>query len=187
MAMIVRRFGEGVVNGVMLRGFSFPNAERLTSVQFVDPSQSNFFGVANQVYALDFEEMRGSQKSFEAIAAYINGATVNLTYHGNPQCYTGAYVTDAFMKILGGAPIMGRDFSPADNTPGAEKVALISHRLWQRDFGSRPDIVGQAVWLNGKSAVIIGAMPPGFAFPINEELWIPLYREFAGELSSPRR
>jgi putative ABC transport system permease protein len=175
-----------VVNGVMLRGFSFPHAERLTSIQFIDPSQSNFFGVASQVYALDFEEMRGSQKSFEAIAAYINGSTVNLTYQGNPQRYTGAYVTDAFMKILGVGPIMGRDFSPTDNMPGAEKVALISHRLWQRDFGSRPDIVGQAVRLNGKSAVIIGVMPPGFAFPVNEELWIPLYSEFPPRPRSDR-
>ena len=167
-----------VVNGTLLRGFSFPNADRLTSVQFIDPTQNSFFGVANQIYALDYEGMQASQKSFEHLAAYINGATVNLTYQGNPQRYTGGYVTDLFMKILGVAPIMGRDFSAADNLPGAEKVALIGHKLWQRDFGGRPDIVGQPVRINGKSATIIGVMPPGFAFPGNEELWLPLFSEF---------
>ena len=167
-----------VVNGVMLRGFSFPNADRLTSVQFIDPAQTNFFGVANQIYALDFEEMRANQQSFAHLAAYINGATVNLTYEGNPQRYTGGYITDAFLKILGVTPLMGRDFTAADNTPGAEKVALIGYKLWQRDFGARRDIVGQSVRINGKPATIVGVMPPGFAFPQNEEIWIPLFSEF---------
>jgi putative ABC transport system permease protein len=57
-------------------------------------------------------------------------------------------------------------------------VALIAHGLWMRDFGGASDIVGKAIRLNGAPATIIGVMPPGFAFPVNEELWIPLYSEF---------
>jgi putative ABC transport system permease protein len=167
-----------VVNGTMLRGFAFPTADRMMGIQIIDPAQSNFFGVANQIYALDYEELRANQQSFEHVAAFINGSTVNLTYEGNPQRYTGAYVTESFLKILGVAPFMGRDFTAADNAPGAEKVALIGYQLWQRDFGARPDIVGQAVRLNGRPATIVGVMPPRFAFPGNEEIWIPLYSEF---------
>ena len=74
--------------------------------------------------------------------------------------------------------MMGRDFTAADNKPGAEKVALIGYGIWQRDFGGAPDIVGKGVRINGKPATIIGVMPKGFAFPTNEELWIPLYSEF---------
>ncbi|MES2697612.1 MAG: ABC transporter permease [Verrucomicrobiota bacterium] len=167
-----------VVNGVMIRGFAFPNAGRMTSIQFIDPSQNNFFGVANQIFALDYQEIRASQKSFERVAAYINGSTVNVTYNGTPQRYTGAYITEDFLKILGVAPSIGRDFTSEDNRPGAEKVTLISHKLWQRDFGSNHNIVGTSIRLNGRSATIIGVMPPGFAFPQNEELWIPLFNEF---------
>src|ERR1700704_4415601 len=65
-----------VVNGVMLRGFSFPNADRLASVNFVDPTTANFFGVNGQVFAMDYEELRPSQRSFELLAAYLNGSTV---------------------------------------------------------------------------------------------------------------
>src|SRR5262245_43874656 len=57
-----------VVNGVMLRGFSFPNADRLVSVNFVDPTTRNFFGFNGQISAKDFEEMRPEQKSFERVA-----------------------------------------------------------------------------------------------------------------------
>lgn len=167
-----------VVNGVMLRGFSFPNADRLVSLNFVDPSTANFFGVNGQVSAMDFEELLPQQKSFDALAAYLNGSTVNVTVNGHPQRYTGAYVTDPFLRILGVAPMMGRDFAPADNSSGAGKVAIIGYGIWQRDFGGAADIVGQGVRINGKPATIVGVMPKGFAFPINEEIWIPLYSEF---------
>lgn len=169
-----------VVNGVMLRGFSFPTADRLMGVRFIDPDPKrvNFFGPPNQIFSLDYEELAAGQKSFEVLAGYLSGSTVNLTYQGAPKRYTGAYVTPDFFRALGVAPVVGRDFSAADNKPGAEKVALISHLLWQRDFGANPNIAGTAVRLNGKAATIIGVMPPGFAFPQNEELWVPFFNEF---------
>src|SRR5215471_5215315 len=71
-----------VVNGVMLRGFSFPNADRLASANFVDPTSTNFFGVNGQISSMDFEEIRPVQQSFDRLAAYLNGSTVNMTVDG---------------------------------------------------------------------------------------------------------
>ena len=167
-----------VVNGVMLRGFNFPNSARMVSVSFIDPTSKNFFGQNGQVSPMDFEEVRPKQQSFELMAAYISGATVNVTNEGAPRRYTGAYVTDTFLRILGVSPSMGRDFRPEDNVEGAEKVALIGYGVWQRDFGGAPDIVGKALKINGSPATVIGVMPKGFAFPINEEWWVPLFREY---------
>src|SRR3954471_15159497 len=124
-----------VVNGVMLRGFSFPNAERLASLNFIDPSSATFFGVNGQVSPKDFQELLPQQQSFEKLAAYLNGSTVNVTVDGHPQRYTGAYVTEEFLRILGVSPMLGRDFTAADNTPGAARIAIIGHAIWQRDFG----------------------------------------------------
>jgi putative ABC transport system permease protein len=167
-----------VVNGVMLRGFSFPNAGRLASLNFIDPSSATFFGVNGQISSKDYQELLPAQQSFERLAAYLNGSTVNITVDGHPQRYTGAYVTEDFLRILGVTPLMGRDFTAADNTSGAGKVAIIGHALWQRDFGGASDIIGKGFRLNGKAATVIGVMPKGFAFPTNEELWIPLFSEF---------
>jgi predicted permease len=167
-----------VVNAVMLRGFSFPNADRLVEVNFIDPSTATFFGVNGRVTALDFEDLRSVQRSFERIAAYLNGSTVNVTIDGRPLRYTGAYVTEEFFPSLGVAPVRGRDFHASDNQPGAEKVAILGHALWQRDFGGAEDAIGRVVRINGKPATIIGVMPPGFAFPVNEELWLPLFSEY---------
>src|SRR5438093_4935428 len=112
------------------------------------------------------------------MAGYLNGSTINVSYKNNPQRYTGGYVTEDFFKIIGVSPVMGRDFTAEDNKPGAEKVALLGDEIWRRDFGADPNIVGQAVRINGKAATIIGVMPPNFRFPSSEELWTPLYNEY---------
>ncbi|MFN7940117.1 MAG: ABC transporter permease [Thermoanaerobaculia bacterium] len=167
-----------VVDAVFLRGFSFPNADRLVSVQLIDPTQTTPFGVNSQIFPLDYLDLREQQKSLDRMSAYLNGSTVNMTVDGNPQRYTGGYVTEDFFRVLGVRPILGRDFEAADNAPGAPKVAIIGHQLWQRDFGGRADVLNKAVRLNGKPATIIGVMEKGFAFPQNEQLWIPLFNEF---------
>src|SRR5438270_14071046 len=104
-----------VVNGVLLRGFSFPNADRLASADFIDPSSANFFGVNGQMSAMAFEGRLPDQKSFEAMAAYLSGSTVNVTVERRPQRYTGAYTTENFLRVLGVTLLMGRDFTAADN------------------------------------------------------------------------
>jgi putative ABC transport system permease protein len=170
-----------VVNALVLRGFSFPHPEQLMSVGLIDPQaseQNNNFGIGNIPSSQDYEDMRAAQQSFALMAGYLNGSTINVSYRGNPQRYTGAYVTEDFFKIIAVSPVLGRDFTAEDNKPGAEKVAILGHKIWQRDFGSDPKIVGQAIRINGRSATIIGVMPPSFEFPSNEELWVPLYNEF---------
>ena len=167
-----------VVNAVMLRGFSFPNADRLVSVQFIDPTTTTFFGVNARTTAMDYEDLRAAQQSFDLLSAYLNGSTVNVTIDGRALRYTGAYVTEDFFRILGVAPARGRDFSAADNARGAEKVVILGHGIWQRDFAGAEDVVGRAIRVNGRPATIVGVMPQGFAFPVNEELWIPLFSEY---------
>ena len=170
-----------VVNAFVLRGFSFPHPEQLMSVGLIDPQgtpQNNNFGAGNIPTAQDYLDLRAAQQSFSMIAGFLNGSTINVTYKNNPQRYTGGYVTEDFFRIVGVSPIMGRDFTAEDNKPGAEKVTILGHEIWQRDFNGDPNIVGQAVRINGRAATIIGIMPPNFKFPISEQLWVPLFNEF---------
>ena len=188
LAILVLALGIGgaitqftVVNAIVLRGFSFPHPEQLVSVGLIDPKasdQNNNFGVGNIPAAQDYEDMKAAQHSFAMMAGYLNFSTINLTYRNNPQRYTGAYVTDDFFKIIGVAPALGRDFTADDNKPGAQKTAILGDEIWRRDFNADPKIVGQGVVINGKAAIIIGVMPPGFKFPVAEELWTPLYNEW---------
>lgn len=168
-----------VVNATVLRGFSFPDSHQLMDVQLIDPTQpagGNPFG--GRVTSMDYEDMKAAQTSFSSLAGYMSGSTVNVTYRGNPQRYQGGYVTENFFPILGVSPVLGRNFTAADNQPGAERVALISYSLWERDYSRDPNIVGESVRINGRSSTIVGVMPPKFNFPVNEQLWLPLYNEF---------
>src|ERR1700756_5757472 len=170
-----------IVNAIVLRGFSFPHPEQLVSVGLIDPKasdQNNNFGNGQIPTAQDYEDLKAAQKSFSMMAGYLNGSTVNVSYKNNPQRYTGGYVTEDFFKMLGVSPILGRDFTAEDNKPGAEKVAILGHEIWKRDFNADPNIIGQSVRMNGKAATIIGVMPPNFKFPVSEELWTPLYNQF---------
>jgi len=121
-----------VVNGIVLRGLSFPNSEQLMSVGLLDPKasdQNNNFGLGFIPTAQDYEDLKNAQQSFTMMAGYLNGSTINVSYKNNPQRYTGGYVTEDFFKILGVSPILGRDFIAEDNKPGAEKVTILGHEI----------------------------------------------------------
>src|SRR5436853_1712135 len=188
LAVLVLALGIGgattqftVVNAIVLRGFSFPHPEQLMSVGLIDPKASdqvNNFGVGQIPTAQDYEDLKAAQKSFAMMAGYLSGSTINITYKNNPQRYTGGYVTEDLFRIVGVAPVLGRDFTAEDNKPGAEKTLILGDEIWRRDFNADRNIIGQAVRVNGKAATIIGIMPKGFKFPFSEELWTPLYNEF---------
>src|SRR6266550_5674426 len=144
LAILVLALGIGgamtqfaVVNAIVLRGFSFPHPEQLVSVGLIDPKasdQNNNFGVGQIPTAQDYEDLKAAQKSFSMMTGYLSGSTINVTYKNNPQRYTGGYVTEDLFKIIGVSPVIGRDFTAADNKPGAEKVAILGDEIWRRDF-----------------------------------------------------
>jgi hypothetical protein len=88
-----------VVNGVVLRGLSFPHPEQLVTIGLIDPKasdQNNNFGFGVIPTAQDYEDLKASQQSCSLMAGYLSGSTINVTYKNNPQRYTGGYVTEDF-------------------------------------------------------------------------------------------
>ncbi|SDS66081.1 ABC transporter permease [Opitutus sp. GAS368] len=166
-----------VIDGVLLRGMPFPEPAQLVDVQWRDPKQPP--EVTTNLLPADYLELRPAQRSFTDLAAYLNLSTINITITRTPQRLQGAYVTENFFSVLGVKPVLGRDFTADDNRPEAPRVALISHTTWQHEFNGARGIVGQTVRLNGRAATIIGVMPPGFAFPQQEQIWLPLFNTFA--------
>jgi putative ABC transport system permease protein len=75
---------------------------------------------------------------------------------------------------LAGRQIIGRDFAPSDETPGAPPVAILNYGFWQRRYGKEPSIIGCTVRINGAPTTVIGVMPQGFFFPQKQDLWVPL-------------
>src|SRR5437588_6313844 len=109
------------------------------SVGLIDPKasdQNNNFGLGNIPTAQDYEDLRAAQKSFSMMAGYLSGSTINVTYKNNPQRYTGGYVTEDLVKIIGVSLVIGRDFTASDNKPSAGKGGSAGDEILRRDLNS---------------------------------------------------
>jgi putative ABC transport system permease protein len=160
-----------VVNTVLLRPLPFKDPERLVMV-WEDASKHGF--PRDTPAAANFVDWREQNRVFEGMSA-IAEESFNLTGAGEPERIDGRRVSANLFALLGVEPRLGRAFLPEEDSPGAGRVVVISHALWQRRFGSDEKIVGKAVTLNGESYMVVGVMPPGFQFPSREdELWVPI-------------
>lgn len=128
----------------------------------------------NAVYYPDLAEWRARAKSFEAVSG------VRAVYHtfsdanGAPETYLTTEVSANLFALLGVKPILGRDFLPSDEVPGAEPAVMLRYDVWMNRFGANPAVVGQIVRVDGQPTRVIGIMPHGFAFPWTQDLWMPL-------------
>ena len=128
---------------------------------------------------MDFEEFLPVQKSFELMAAYLNGSTVNMTVDGEPRRYTGAYVTETFLRVLGvdadHGPRLHRRRQPAGRREGGDhRLRHLAARLRRRGATSSARRSGSTASRRRSSASCRRVS----RFPTNEELWIPLYSEY---------
>jgi putative ABC transport system permease protein len=166
-----------VVNAVLLRPLPFQDADRLFRVY--ETNRERRGGVT----APNFTDWRAQQTKFEQIAASF-GRNYNLTSGGEPERLSGARVSANYFALVGVQPVIGRSFSPAEDQHGANRVAILSHGLWQRRFGGNEGIIGQTITLDREQHVIIGVMPPTLRLQANSaQIWIPLALS-PGELSA---
>jgi predicted permease len=163
-----------VVNGVLLKALPFPEAQQLISltesskeVPFMDVSYPNYL------------DWRAQQTTLDNLAAgYWAGGV--LTGGGEPERITGRFVTASFFTTLGVNPHAGRFFTDQEDAPGAERVMVLSQRLWQRRFGGNTDVIGKPVQYSGESWTVIGVVPGNFDYysveNANNDFFIPLGR-----------
>ncbi len=160
----------GFVDAALLEPLPFANPTRVMSV---DESSANF-PHANQSRD-DYEDWKRLNRSFSSLEVY--GGTGYLLHMGSTtEPVPAARVSDGFFRTLGVKPMLGRDFLPGEDQPGKPKIAMLTYGTWVKRFGSRRDVIGQAVSLNGDSYTIVGVLPREFAFGPrgNAEFWTPL-------------
>jgi putative ABC transport system permease protein len=136
----------------------------------------------NEAAIGNFLDWRSRNQSFDQLGALFD-TDMNLTGVGEPQRIKSVVATTNFFQVLGVQPMLGRSFSPESETPGSPFTAIISHELWQRQFGSDPGLINKSLTLNGHQVEVIGVMPPGFElqFPISVhvDMWVPFVIDVA--------
>ncbi|HKP88091.1 MAG TPA: ABC transporter permease [Blastocatellia bacterium] len=176
-----------VVNTVLLRPLPYKSPDQLMIVW----EDGTRYGFPKDTPApANFIDWRDQNQVFESMAA-IADQTFNLTGTGEPEKIEGQRVSATFFPMFGVDPMLGRWFLPEEDQPGAGRTVIMNYGLWQRRFGSDPDIVGKPVTLNGQPYTVVGVMPKEFRFPdpyqISTEetaLYVPL--AFSSEEASNR-
>jgi putative ABC transport system permease protein len=158
-----------VVDGVLLRPLPYPEPERLVLL-WERHNQLPEMMVSWPDY-LDWKERN---RVFEDLAVYNRYENVTLTGEGDPELLAAGRITGNLLRILGTRPALGRGFLPEEDRPGAERVAILGHALWQRRFAGDPGILGRTVVLDGRPHAVVGVMPPGHDFPRGNEIYLPL-------------
>jgi predicted permease len=160
-----------VVHAVLLRPLPMRDDARLVRLSTVGKQG------AGPTSALDLKDLREQARAFEGLVG-LASAAVTLgadSAESSPEKVRTALVTAEFFQVLGADVRLGRALQAGDDAPGAPKVAVLSHGLWQRRFGGSPSVLGRSLNLGGPEPwTVVGVAAPGFDFPARSELWTPL-------------
>ena len=179
-----------VVSAALIRPLPVTEPDRLVYV--FSGSRASPWSVASYP---DFLDYRNKDEVFSDLLTY-SSITVSARNDDQSDLISGSIVSGNFFDVLGLRAEIGRTFLPEeDSTPNTHKVLLISHGLWERRFGSSPNIIGQQLNLNGHAFSIIGVTPAGFNGPEileNNDIYVPMMMQavvrppragFSGELN----
>ena len=168
-----------VVNAVLLRPLPFPEPDSLVAVFETDTQRGMQRG--SHSYP-NFFDLRSQNTVFENLSCY-HGSNFIMTGRGEPARLEGAVVTADLFPLLRVTPMMGRTFVPDEDKPSDNRVVVLSHKLFQKQFGGDAAILNQPITLDGRSYTVVGVMPPGFEFPIQNEpveLWTTIAPDASG-------
>jgi putative ABC transport system permease protein len=168
------------VSPILLEPLPFPHARRLVTVD-----DRNVGGVPMPATLGSYEELEARTHVFEALAA-ADRWQPSLTGTGDPERLDGERVTAGYFGVFGAVPIVGRDFTPTEDRPGAPNVVIVSAGFAERRFGGARRVVNQQIELNGDPYLVIGVMPHEFTNVLAPaaDIWSPLRERATPDFNS---
>lgn len=164
----------GMVSGFLLRPPSARDPERVVVISSVNPAGGRWSDV-NLVSAPNYLAWRGGNHVFESMAAADEFRSASLNWQGQTQALHSAAVTAGYFSVLGVTPQLGRDFYGEEDRTGRNHVVILSHEVWEREFGADPSIVGRVIRLDREDSTVVGVMPANFhLMGLTPQVWTPL-------------
>jgi predicted permease len=163
-----------VVHNVLLRPLPVPESERIVLMGNAYPGAGAAAAVGGSSGVPDYYDRLRETDVFEEQALF-SGANQSVDQNGTPLRIRVTRVTPSFFRLLRIGPALGRTFTDAEGEVGSEKKVVLSHPLWQSQFGGDPGVLGKDIRVDGQPLQIVGVMPKGFYF-LNPDvlLWRPL-------------
>jgi predicted permease len=162
------------VSAVLYSRPPISDPDRLAVVYGLNPIHMWGAGLS-PVSAPNYFTWKHENQVFAELAASNPYYSLNLTGDGDPERVSAVRATANYFSVLGASPELGRTFAAGEDHEGYNHVVVLSHRLWERKFGSDPGLVGKAIRLNNEQFTVIGVMPLRFRLmSFQGEVWIPL-------------
>jgi putative ABC transport system permease protein len=164
-----------MVSGFLMGHVPARDPERVVVLSSVNPDGS-MQPDANPVSAVNYLDWKQNTRMFPEMAASSDDRAGSLSAPGEqPEAIGYSAVTANYFSTLGVAPQLGRGFVAGEDEAGHDHVAVLSHSLWERRYGSDPSVIGRTVRLNREDYVIAGVMPQDFRMlGFSPKLWTPL-------------
>jgi predicted permease len=165
-----------VVNTVLLKPLTYPEADRM--VEFFHNPASGGSLLANNLASIPMFHLYERQTSvFQDVAAYdFTSPGFNLT-GDRPEQLHGIHVSEAYFRLFGARAMLGRTFTPLEDSPNGGKVVVVSYGFWQRRFGGDPAIVGKWLSLGNQPYTIVGVIGKEFFSDPDADIWLPFQFE----------
>jgi predicted permease len=159
----------GVIENVLIRPLAYPHAETLVGIWHTAPGSPR--GISSCSPSMYFT-YREQNRTFQHFGLWNSGGA-SVTGVAEPELLRALFVTYGVLDALDEKPLLGRWFSPADDTPGSPETVILTYGYWQRRFGGDRSILGQAMIINSTPRTVIGVMPEKFRFQRDPELMLP--------------
>jgi putative ABC transport system permease protein len=169
-----------VVNGVLIKPLPYQDPERLVRLTGESPQVPGM-----SIAYPDLLDWREQNHVFTQLAG-TQFNSYNLTGVDDPERLQGRAVNAEFFDVLGIKPAMGRSFVAEEDRPGANRVCMVSHGLWQRRFGSDPNFIGKTLALNGETYTVIGVLPQSYRYGTPTDIFVTLGLEGTSEMMRDR-
>ncbi len=157
------------LRGSLLAGLPYENADGLVMVWLDNERQ----GIRTDITSYpSFELTRENATTLEDLGVYR--PAFSTLSEGEPERVQSSRVGANVLGMLGVEPVRGRLFENREDLDGEEPTAILGDGLWRRRYGGDPDVVGTRIIVDGEPRTVVGVMPPGFDFPGDTELWMPM-------------
>src|SRR5579872_1986343 len=160
-----------VVYAALLQPLPYAESQRLVTVHVDDAHKRGLKG-RNYFLTTDFLEIQRENHVFDEVIG-VHPRDGVLTGVAIPQRFDCALVTANTFSALGMPPLFGRTPTVEDVRPDSPRVVVLSYKVFERNFGKDPGVVGRTILLDEQPATVIGVMPPRFAW-WDGDIWIPV-------------
>jgi len=169
-----------IVNALLLKSLPYVHPERMGTI-FMRIQGANATVEPHSIDGAQWEALRDNVPSLISAVTSGGNSGVNLQAGERVQYVHQGRISAHYLEVLAVRPVLGRNFTEAEDQPHGPGAAILSYAFWRSTFGANPDLVGRTIHLKGEPCTVIGVLPQGVRTPLNADLYTAIQPTREGE------